>query len=96
MAFAWILRSMAGADGIATPLVGVDNRSLVARGALHRALEIAPAGRTMAVALDFGEKALFRAKLTFQNEADDFCRQCEITAPSLERFAGIACRIDGQ
>jgi anti-sigma factor RsiW len=93
----WLLHGAASGDGAGGgPFVEIEDQRLLAQGPLLRALETARSGSTTTVALGSGEAAQLRVKMTFQNEAREYCRQYEIAVPSRERFSGVACRAAGQ
>ena len=92
----WLLRGATGDhETAASQFASVEGQRLLARGPLERALEAASSGKAVPVALADGE-AILQIKMTFRNEAGDYCRQYDIAAPTHERFAGIACRADGR
>jgi len=92
----WLLRGATGDnETAASQFASVEGQRLLARGPLERALEAASSGKAVPVALAGGEATL-QIKMTFRNEAGDYCRQYDIAAPTHERFAGIACRADGR
>jgi anti-sigma factor RsiW len=93
----WLLHGAPnGPDTALSPFVQLERQRLLASGPLQTALESAASGSPRAVALADREDARLLVKMTFQNEAGDYCRQYEIAAPSRERIAGVACRVGGQ
>jgi anti-sigma factor RsiW len=93
----WLLHGVASSDGTGgSDFVEIENQRLLAHGPLLGALETARSGSTTTVALGSGEEAQLRVRMTFQNEAREYCRQYEIAVPSRERFSGVACRAAGQ
>lgn len=93
----WLLRGAPGGPETALgPFVQLEKQHLVASGPLRTALESTASGSATTVALADREDARLLVKMTFQNEAGDYCRQYEIAAPSRERIAGVACRVGGQ
>jgi anti-sigma factor RsiW len=95
--FGWLLRG--GADRVGMALgdfVQVDDNRLLARGALARGLESAASGGNTVATPGESDPARIRVRMTFRNEAGDYCRQYEIAAAPNARHSGVACRADGQ
>ena len=87
----WLLRGNADDELSASSFVKMQNQRVLATAPLKAALETVPSGTL--VPLAGGNDAQFRAKMTFQNERRDYCRQYELALGARERMAGIACRI---
>ena len=93
----WLLRGDSGGHEIAlTDLVKVENSHLIARAPLRHALDSLVSGKQTRLALSGPENVQLKVKMTFRNEARDYCRAYEIVIPSPERYAGVACRMGGQ
>jgi hypothetical protein len=93
----WLLRGEPGSGGTdLRDFVQVENNRLLARGALEKGLETWASGGDVTVASGGSEQVRIRVKMTFRDEARDYCRQYEITTALQERHSGVACRIGGQ
>jgi hypothetical protein len=89
----WLLRGGTESDGLfRSEFVQLQDHRLVAQGKLHKGLESVASGGEAPL----GGEAQLRVKMTFQNEARDYCRQYEIVSLSRERHAGVACRVGSQ
>jgi anti-sigma factor RsiW len=76
--------------------VQISQDRLIARGPLRQLLETSPSGRAMQVTAEESDKTQLKAKLTFKNQTDDYCREFVIRRQAREGYAGIACRKNGQ
>jgi hypothetical protein len=92
IALGWLLRSASDDQSSVPSFVTVQDHRLLATAPLKAALETVPSGG-MSVPLGGAKDAQFRAKMTFQNQSRDYCRQYELTLGRRRRMAGIACRI---
>lgn len=77
-------------------LIELEENQLIARGSLQKTLENAASGTNSTVALSDSLQIAIGARMTFRNEAGDFCREYEITSPATEYYSGVACRADGK
>src|SRR5258706_11277769 len=71
--------------------VQISQDRLIARGPLRQLLETSPSGRAMQVTAEESDKTQLKAKLTFKNQTDDYCREFVIRREAREGYAGIAC-----
>lgn len=94
----WTLRGggSAGRANVPGELVRIEGNRLIATGPLRRALDAAPSGGKTALALSDGSELPLSIKMTFKNEAQDYCREYEFAAGASERYAAVACRVGGQ
>ncbi len=85
----WLVRGAPETNSVAG-LMRVDGRHLVARGPLDSVLNQLPSGsgRTKFVR---GHSLQFGVKMTFQDQAGNYCRQYRIAAAPSEYYSGIAC-----
>jgi hypothetical protein len=88
----WLLRGIRDGELSSRSFVTLQNHGLLATPPLKAALETVPSGSAL-VPLEGGKNAQFRAKMTFQSQSHDYCRQYELANAARERVAGIACRI---
>lgn len=93
----WLLR----VDGT-TNLTGWENlirferNRLVAQGWLEQTLEYAFSGEIPNVTLPDERQNGMSIKMTFRNEAGDYCRQYEMAVPTSRSYIGVACRKGGE
>lgn len=92
----WLFRG----DGATNPagwddLIRLEGSQLVAQGGLERTLENAPSGDMSNVALSDDRQIGIGIKMTFRDEAGDYCRQYEMAVPSSRNYTGVACRSGG-
>jgi anti-sigma factor RsiW len=90
----WLLHGVASSDGTGgSDFVEIENQRLLAHGPLLGALETARSGSTTTVALGSGEEAQLRVRMTFQNEAREYCRsmvRCDACLATAGLFGGGA------
>jgi hypothetical protein len=87
----WLLLNI-GDDALpASSFVKVEKQRLLATAPLKAVLETVESGAL--APLGGGKDAQFRAKMTFQNESRDYCRQYELAFGARQRMTGIACRL---
>ncbi len=92
----WMLGAeTADRDMMPGNLLQIHGNRLIAQGPLHTALEELPSGNKRAVLVE-GKQFQLGLKMTFRNEAGDYCREYELASTSPPRYAGLACRIGGQ
>jgi hypothetical protein len=96
MGLGWLLRGGPVDEDSVYGLVQADSNRLIARGALARGLETSRSGSDITTVEDASGQARIRVRMTFRNEARDFCRQYEIATAAAARHSGVACRIGGQ
>jgi hypothetical protein len=72
----------------------VDGRHLVARGPLDTVLNQLPSGSGLTRAVG-GHSLQFDVKMSFQDQAGNYCRQYRIAAARSETYSGVACRDRG-
>jgi hypothetical protein len=77
-------------------LIRLNGNQLVAQGELEQTLENAPSGETSNVALSDNRQIGMAVRMTFNNEAGDYCRQYEITVPGARNYTGVACHSGGE
>ena len=89
----WLLHGNSGSqEGVFTDLVQVEKAHLLARAPLQHALDRLRSGETVRLALAGAKDARLEVKMTFRNEARNYCRAYDIMVSSPERYAGVACR----
>jgi hypothetical protein len=85
----WFLRgALSPSAEEITDLVAFNNGTLVATGALEKALETMPSGKEVTLASSVSVKPA----LTFKSRYQSYCREYEIIAGSNERYEGLSCR----
>ena len=76
--------------------IQLEGNRLIAQGSLQKTLETATSGTNSNMALSDNQQIEFGVRMTFRDEAGDFCREYEISHPSAEHYSGVACRAGGQ
>jgi hypothetical protein len=95
--FGWLLHGTTSDQTMAlTGLVQVEKNRLIAGAPLQRSLDNLYSSTKAKLALAGSRDAELKIKMTFRNEARDYCRLYEITTSSPERYAGVACRTGDQ
>lgn len=93
----WLLHGTTSNQAMAlTSLVEVEKSRLLAGAPLHRSLDNLYGGTEAKLTLAGSQDAELKIKMTFRNEARDYCRVYEIATSSPERYAGVACRTGDQ
>lgn len=93
----WLIRG-GGVDKAAIPgdLVRIESNGLFASEPLRHALDTLPSGSETPQAVSGGGTLRFKVKMTFRNEARDYCREYEAVAGASEHYAGVACGSGGR
>lgn len=93
----WLLRGTTSDQTMAlSRLVQMETGRLIAAAPLQHSLDNLYSGVQAKLALDGSQELELKVKMTFRNEARDYCRVYEIATSSPERYAGVACRTGDQ
>jgi hypothetical protein len=92
-----LLHDNAGGPGAApASLVQPEKGRLIARAPLQRSLDTLYSDTETKLALAGSQDLELKIKMTFRNEAGDYCRVYEIATSSGEHYVGVACRTGDQ
>jgi len=93
----WLLHEDTGGQGtVLASLIQAEKSRLIARAPLQHSLDTLYSGMETKLALAGSQDAELKVKMTFRNQARDYCRVYEIAVASLERYTGVACRTGDQ
>lgn len=95
LAFGWLFWAPSENSAIAAnDLVQIVGNRLIAKKTLRNVLETLPSGEERAFAFPNNGELQLSIKMTFQDQAGNYCRQYQVTSLSPDRYSGIACRMD--
>lgn len=93
----WLLHGNVAGERVAlASLVQTKKGRLIAVAPLQHSLDTLHSGAETKLALAGSPDAKLKIKMTFRNEARDYCRVYEIATSSPERYTGVACRAGDQ
>ena len=94
----WVLRGTTAGNAVSLDdLVQIESNRLIALGPLRTGLETLPSTGHTASILSQGRRDIqVGIKMTFKNQAGDYCREYRIASGSAGRHTGVACRTGDQ